>query len=157
MRPVSELFPALAIPARILITMHQKPDADALGSSLGLKGVLEKMGHQVSVISPTNWPAFLSWMPGCAQVVDFEAKRAVAEEIIQQAGIIFCLDFNDLSRTKGMAGLLKEAGGTKVLIDHHQEPQTEVFDFGISDTGKGSTAEMVYDFVVALGQRELID
>jgi phosphoesterase RecJ-like protein len=35
----------------------------------------------------------------------------------------------------------------KILIDHHQQPQVEVFDYGISDVHKSSTSEMVYDFI----------
>ncbi len=137
--------------------MHQKPDADAMGSSLALQHFLEKLGHSVVSISPTNWPGFLNWLPKCSQVIDFDSKRSFCEGIISDADIIFCLDFNDLSRTKGMESLLVNSKGIKVLIDHHQEPQIQAFHFGISDTGKGSTAEMVYDFMVASGNRSLID
>lgn len=137
--------------------MHQKPDADALGSSLGLGFLLEKLGHHVSVISPTNWPGFLNWLPGCSKVIDFESKREVGERLISDAEIIFCLDFNDLSRTKNVEPLLAKATGTRVLIDHHQEPQVAMFEYGESNTGKGSTAEMVYDFIIASGNDQLID
>ena len=39
----------LAQPKKIVITTHQNPDGDAMGSSLGLAGVLKKMGHQVVI------------------------------------------------------------------------------------------------------------
>jgi phosphoesterase RecJ-like protein len=157
MAPIEDFFEQIVKPARVVITMHQKPDADALGSSLGLKWVLEKIGHRVTVISPTNWPGFLNWLPGCSEVVDYESKREFSEEIIKGSEIIFCLDYNTLNRTKGLEKHLANASGIKILIDHHQEPQTEAFQYGISDTQKGSTAEMVYDFIVATGFSPHID
>ncbi len=137
--------------------MHQKPDGDAMGSTLGLYHFLNKLGHSCTVISPTNWASFLNWMPGCDTVVDYEAQTTKANELIAAADWIFCLDFNILSRTKRMEEALKNAKGERVLIDHHQEPQTEMFAYGISDVDKSSTAEMVYDFIVDSGNTDKID
>jgi len=137
--------------------MHQKPDGDAMGSTLGLYHFLNKLGHNCTVISPTNWASFLNWMPGCKQVIDYESQPAKADLLIDTADWIFCLDFNVLSRTKRMEDRLSAAKGNRILIDHHREPQTEVFTYGISDVKKSSTAEMVYDFIVESGHADLID
>jgi phosphoesterase RecJ-like protein len=157
MLPVKDFYPLLSTPCRVVITSHQKPDGDAMGSSLGLMHFLQKLGHTVTVISPTNWASFLNWMPGTKSVIDFELKRQQAEGIIREADWIFCLDFNNLPRTKNMEGSLLAAKGIKILIDHHQEPQAEVFQYGISTPAKSSTCEMVYDFIVESGHRNLID
>jgi phosphoesterase RecJ-like protein len=140
-----------------VITMHQKPDADAMGSSLGLYHFLIQFGHHVTVISPTNWASFLNWLPGCNNVLDYEAVEPKAIAAIDAADWIFCLDFNVLSRTKRMEEKLAGAKGDRILIDHHREPQAEVFAYGNSDTGKSSTAEMVYDFIKASGHDENIN
>ncbi len=131
--------------------MHQKPDADAMGSSLALAHYLKQFGHEVTVISPTNWANFLTWMPGCKEVLDYEAPNDKAAKAIAAAEWIFCLDFNTLSRTKRMEEKLYAAKAEKILIDHHREPETAVFAYGISDTGKSSTAEMIFDFIMASG------
>lgn len=144
-------------PSIIVITMHQKPDADAMGSALGLYHFLLQAGHTVSVISPTNWAAFLNWMPGCDQVLDYERETEKANALVNAAEYIFCLDFNVLSRTKKMEDVLGNAPGQRILIDHHQEPQTEKFAYGISNTGKSSTAEMVYDFIIGSGHSSRIN
>ena len=157
MLPVKDFFPFLSTPSRVVITTHQKPDGDAMGSSLGLMHFLQKLGHTVTVISPTNWASFLNWMPGTKSIVDFELKRGQAEGIIKEAEWIFCLDFNNLPRTKNMEASLLAASGIKILIDHHQEPQVEVFQYGISIPSKSSTCEMVYDFIVESGKKDLID
>jgi phosphoesterase RecJ-like protein len=157
MQPIQNIFPQLSQPRKVVITTHQKPDADAMGSSLALYHLLTQLGHQVTVISPTNWAAFLNWMPGTKQVLDYEVPNSKAKSAINNAEWIFCLDFNTLSRTKNMAGQLLNATAEKILIDHHREPQTEVFAYGISDTTKSSTAEMVYDFIIASGHADKIN
>ena len=137
--------------------MHQKPDGDAMGSSLALYHFLQQLGHQVTVISPTNWADFLDWMPGVDQVLDYESKTSQANHIIENANWIFCLDFNTLSRTKRMEEVLNAATGQRILVDHHREPQEEKFAYGISDTGKSSTSEMVYDFITNAGYNDKIN
>ena len=122
-----------------------------MGSGLGLYHFLVGFGHTVTVISPTNWPAFLGWMPGVKKVVDFEMQNEKANTALKQAEWIFCLDFNILDRTKKMEPILKSLPCVKILIDHHQQPHLESFDYGISDENKSSTAEMVYDFIIASG------
>jgi phosphoesterase RecJ-like protein len=157
MKPVSEIFPLLTEPKKIVITFHQKPDADAMGSGLGLYNFLVRFGHQVTVISPTNWAGFLSWMPGAKKVLDFEIQKQKALNALNEAEWLFCLDFNVLSRTKNMEPVIEKLTCAKILIDHHQQPQTEAFDYGISDTAKSSTAEMVFDFIVNSGHTEKIN
>lgn len=152
MQPIHHIYPKLAQPAKVVITTHQKPDPDAMGSSLALYQVLTGLGHEVMVISPTNWAAFLDWMPGCDRVLNYEITRDKSERIIDQADWIFCLDFNTLIRTKHLAPVIEKATAIKVLIDHHQQPAVESFDYGISDTTKSSTCEMIYDFILAAGQ-----
>ena len=103
-------------PGNIVITMHQKPDADAMGSSLGLFHLLKQFGHTVNVISPTNWADWLKWMPGCDSVIDYELSTEKAIDVLDKANILFCLDFNTLSRTRNMACKLKELSCIKISI-----------------------------------------
>ncbi|MES2776426.1 MAG: DHH family phosphoesterase [Bacteroidota bacterium] len=156
MNPIEEFYPFLLTPANIVITTHQKPDGDAMGSSLGLFHFLKQFGHNVSFISPTNWATFLDWMPGREFVIDFEKNREKSAGLIQSADFIFCLDFNILHRTKNMEKLLEAAPGKRILIDHHEQPQVAVFAYGISIPAKSSTCEMVYDFITGSGHADKI-
>lgn len=157
MKPIQDIFPQLAQPRKIVITMHQKPDADAMGSSLGLAHFLKQLGHSVTVISPTNWAKWLNWMPGCNEVIDYEAYKTKAEAALDKTEWLFCLDFNIFHRTKNLAAKLKDISCTKILIDHHQEPDEPSFDYGVSDVVKSSTSEMIYDFIVASGHQDRIN
>jgi bifunctional oligoribonuclease and PAP phosphatase NrnA len=155
MQPITDIIPLLQEPKRMVIVMHQKPDADAMGSSLGLYHVMNALGHQVTVISPTNWADWLCWMPGAEGMIDYELNTAKSNEILTDAHWIFCLDFNVLHRTRKMAEPIAKAPGIRILIDHHQQPQREAFAYGISDTAKSSASEMVFDFIesAALGNK----
>jgi phosphoesterase RecJ-like protein len=158
MQSIHLLYPELSGPSRqVVITTHQKPDGDAMGSSLALFHFLTQLGHQVQVISPTNWASFLNWMPGVESVLDFEKETTRSTTLVQNADWVFCLDFNVLSRTKKMASALEETKAIRILIDHHQEPQTDRFVYGVSDTTKSSTAEMVYDFIIGSGLDQFIN
>ena len=98
-----------------------------MGSSLGLYHLLKQLGHSVTVIAPTNWATFLNWMPDCRLVLDYESQTALSNTVIAEADWIFCLDFNTLNRTKRMEEKLSNATATRILIDHHLEPQADKF------------------------------
>ncbi len=144
-------------PKKVVITTHYKPDADALGSSLGLAGYLLKKGHDVKVISPTDYPDFLNWMEGEKEVINYEAgNKRKSKKLIDEADVIFCLDFNSLARINNMGEIVRRSPAVKVLIDHHLEPE-RFADFEFWDTGAAATAEIIYEIIKKLGDRELID
>jgi len=157
MQAIEQFYPILNQPFKAVITAHQKPDGDAMGSTLGLLHFLKQLGHEVTVISPTNWAQFLDWMPGVDQVIDFEANKNEASQIVADADYVFCLDFNILHRTKHLEPIIRDSKALKILIDHHQQPDTPSFAYGISDVKMSSTCEMVYDFIVQSGHSNLIN
>ena len=142
----------------IAIVMHHKPDADALGSSLGLAAYLKAKGHLVSVLSPSDYPDFLSWMPGNDEVFVYQRTpeiRRHAEQIFTDAELVFCLDFSSLSRINELGEMVRQSSAKKVLIDHHLEPE-HFADFEQWDVTAASTAELVYKTIVELGDESLI-
>jgi phosphoesterase RecJ-like protein len=157
MQAIEQFYPILNQPFKAVITAHQKPDGDAMGSTLGLFHFLKQLGHEVTVISPTNWAPFLDWMPGVDQVIDFEANKKEASQIVADADYVFCLDFNILHRTKHLEPIIRDSKALKILIDHHQQPDTPSFAYGISDVKMSSTCEMIYDFIVQSGHSNLIN
>ncbi|MCK7555156.1 DHH family phosphoesterase [Chitinophaga sedimenti] len=140
----------------MVITMHQKPDADAMGSSLALFHYLQQKGHHATVISPTNYPDFLKWMPGCETVIDFESANEKALEAMKGAELIFCLDFNNIDRTKNMAPVIEKSPAIRILVDHHPEPKDQ-FEYGVSDNTAAATAQMIYEMLYKLGEEKYIN
>lgn len=140
---------------RIIITTHHKPDADALGSSLGLYNFLKEMGIASTVVSPTDYGDFLNWMPGETTVINFEREEAKATQLVQEADYIFCLDFNALKRINKLGDIVREAKCKKVMIDHHLEPEGFA-DYALWTTQVSSTCELIYQFIDILGETDKI-
>lgn len=157
MHDVTALKELLREPRRIFITTHHKPDADALGSSLGLAGYLRKKGHHVTVVTPSDYPDFLSWMPGNEDVVVYEPGRndRRVQDILRDSDVLFCLDFSALSRIHELGQLVQASPATKVLIDHHEQPEPFA-DIAFSFPSAAATAELVFEIIRDLGDQALI-
>lgn len=143
-----ELISFLSTPQQIIITTHRDPDADALGSSLGWAGYLMRNGHDVTVISPTEYAANLAWLPGIEHVLIYEkaSDQRNCKQKIDEATLICCLDFSVLSRLKDLGKVVQEANAPKLLIDHHLEPE-HFAKWMIWDTNAAATAQLVYALI----------
>lgn len=140
---------------KIVIITHYNPDGDAVGSSLGLKHYLHAKGIEAEVVVPNDFPKFLKWMPDAKKNIVAEYKRKVAFDLINEAEVIFCLDFNSPSRIGILGDWLVNARAKKILIDHHQQP--EPFDFVYSDTIIPATCQMIYHFIEAMNDEHLVN
>lgn len=157
MLDITTLKDLLAQPKKIIITTHHKPDGDAMGSSLGLYNYLIQQGHHTTVIAPTDYPDFLSWMPGNAEVIIYTDETEQANALIAAADIIFCLDFNNLSRINEMGEQVRAAKAYKIMIDHHLEPE-DFDDFRHWDINACAAAQLVYSFIAdVLDNKKLIN
>jgi bifunctional oligoribonuclease and PAP phosphatase NrnA len=138
---------------KILITTHHNPDADAMGSSLAL----QKKGHEVQVIVPSIYPNFLNWLPNIKEVVVFDEKATPkSEELIEAADLICMLDFSAYQRLHGLAPIIQKSKSKTLLLDHHLEPDV-VSDYELWNPHAAATAELVFDLIEMLGDKELID
>jgi phosphoesterase RecJ-like protein len=138
-----------------VITTHHKPDADALGSSLGLYNFFNELGVNATVVSPTDYGDFLNWMPGEQSVINFEADEAAAIAAVNGCDFVFCLDFNALKRINRLGEIVANTPAKKVMIDHHLEPEGFA-DYSLWNTKVSSTCELVYEFITIMGKTDLV-
>ena len=139
-----------------VIVAHVAPDGDALGSSLGLYHFLmEYEKDNVSVIFPNDFPDFYNWMPGSEDIVIYEKQTSEADDLIKNADVIFCLDFNEPKRIEKMADVILAAEGRKVMIDHHLNP-SDFCRVTISYPEISSTSEMIFRFICRMGYFDLL-
>src|ERR1700744_4602829 len=146
MLDIASLRELLAQPKKIVITTHHKPDGDAMGSSLGLYNYLIQQGHHTTVITPTDYPDFLSWLPGNGEGVIYTSNVQQSAGLIAAADIIFCLDFNALGRINEMGEKVGESSAVKIMIDHHLEP-SDFDDYRYWDINACATAQLIYTFI----------
>ena len=136
-------------PRQIILTTHHKPDGDAMGSSLALYQFLVQKGHTVQVITPSDYPDFLYWMPGNETVINFEYNPGKSRQLTENAEMIICLDFNAISRLEKYSEAVQKSNAFKILIDHHMDPEN-FCDVSFSFPPACSTCELVYYFITKL-------
>ena len=141
----------------ITVTSHHNPDGDAIGSALALAALLRKAGKEAIAVVPNDYPAFLKWMPGNELALIYQRDQKKADEFISRSDLIFCLDYNSLSRTGKMEDSLRGATAKKILIDHHLEPVLSDFDFHLTVIPVSSTSELVYRFIEGCSWLSLLD
>lgn len=154
---IGEISKLLSTSKNICIITHVNPDGDAIGSSLALYNFLLKMKHNVTVITPNQMMKFLKWMQNADKVFSFAEQKESAKNAIENADIIFCLDFNSLSRAGDAAGfIIENKKAIRILIDHHLQPQA-FCDFIFSFPKACATAELMFYFIQQLGFSDYID
>ena len=119
-------------PKHVVITTHHGPDGDAMGSSLAMFNFLKKFGHNVTVITPNKYAEFLHWIAGNNEVIIYEGNETQVQSITSKANLFFLLDFNNIGRIGDLGNLITSSKATKVLIDHHQNPDTSMADIVFS-------------------------
>ncbi len=152
---IAALKQLLSKPVQITITAHQRPDGDAMGSTLALYGFLIQFGHRVKVIYPTEYPSHFEWMPGVKDTLVYPLQNEEADEWIKASDLICCLDFNTLSRIQPMDEVVQEAKKPILLIDHHLQP--DEFEWMLHDVTACSTCELVYRLIHILEQESAIN
>ena len=140
----------------IVIIPHTNPDGDAIGSSLALMHVLNRLKHKADIVSPNEPPYFLKWTAGFDQIIYFDNDKKVCLSKIQNADIIFTLDFNDLNRIGEMKDLISSSNAKIVMIDHHQNPK-DYTDIVFSEPSIGSTCELLYEIIIQMGYEKVIN
>lgn len=151
------VFKKLISQARqITIITHWSPDGDAMGSSLGLYNALRKMGKKAKVVVPNAYPGFLHWLPGNKSVLNFEEKAKPVSDLLKKSDLVFILDFNTFRRIEKLGELVAQSKAQKVLVDHHQQPET-YFDYYYHDVNACSTCELVYELITGIAGKKVLD
>ena len=136
---------------RIVICCHKSPDGDALGSSLAWAEYLRTQGKEPDIIVPDAYPDFLQWLPGTERIIRYDKHAAdKADEILQKADLIFCLDFNGTNRVDEMKYALEQSPAHKIMIDHHLDPSMDTV-LTVSHPQMSSTSELVFRIIWQLG------
>lgn len=141
----------------IVVIAHTNPDGDALGSTLAWSRILRKMGHSVKCISPNRYPYFMEWMEGIKEYIIHKNNPEIAENAIDNADIIFCMDFNTTSRLEALGVAIdRNTTAKRVLVDHHLSPDTN-FDVIFSYPEESSACFVTYSLIEAYVGTDIID
>ncbi len=158
MQNLAGLAELLSTPQKVVIFPHQRPDADALGSCLALSLYLKKKNHQATVISPTEYPSFLNWMPQNDDVLVYSEKtHQKVEKLVAEATLICCLDFSSPNRTAPLDTFIDKNPDTPILVVDHHRGKVDFAHFELWDITAAATAELIYELILLMNDRHLID
>jgi phosphoesterase RecJ-like protein len=127
---------------KFLLTTHEGPDGDALGSLLGMQRMLEAIGKDsVMFLAAKEFPLPIEYRHLPLEDVFHEAPADIRDRVV-----IF-LDCGNIDRMP--VDFLREDGMAVVNIDHHHD-NTDFGDFKFVDPGASSTAEIVFELAMEL-------
>lgn len=141
----------------IVIVAHKSPDGDSIGSSVGLFHYLKSYHKNTTICHPDPAPYFLKWMNGTKEIINAEEHHQQTLESISKADLIFCLDFNTMSRTGQLMQNLLNTKAKKVMIDHHLHPNLQEFNLVFSDSSSCSTSQLIADLIIKLGHKQRLN
>lgn len=131
--------------SRFLVACHRRPDADALGSALGLAEILRALGKEAVVFVPEPISDSLRFLPGLDGVVP---------EL--EPGVRFDATFvTDTAAAELLPRGFPEpaVSGPVVVIDHHAAHDA-FGDVVVRDVSACATAQVVVDLAARLGLPE---
>lgn len=152
----SEIRSMIDAAKEVVLTCHVSPDGDAIGSTLALQHVLQRMGKTVWIVTPDMPPRSLGFLPRVHDIIVATQKPERAHELIARADLIVCLDFNALMRLDKLQDYVRDSAARKVLIDHHLDPENFA-DAAVSRPEASSTCYLLYNVICAMGLGGLID
>ncbi|WP_010584213.1 DHH family phosphoesterase [Schlesneria paludicola] len=135
---------------RFVLSSHVRPDADALGSEIGLARILESLGKTVSIVNSSATPGNIQFLDPTRQARQL-GTAAKPEEVLQ-AEVHIVVDTSSWTQLSDVGKLMRESSAKRVVIDHHVSSD----DLGAAefkDTTSEATGALIVKLAEALGVR----
>jgi phosphoesterase RecJ-like protein len=138
---ISQIADSIKHAKNAYITMHTRPDGDAIGSSLALHKILTDQGLKVDIIAPTEVPAIYSFLKG-VEIITTEFPD-------EKRDLGFVVDCSDKNRLENRCDILENVVEI-INIDHHQLNR----EFGTINYIRpdySSTCELIFNMAMEMG------
>lgn len=150
---------------KIVVCTHMSPDGDAVGSALSVANYLRKKGKEVQVVFSDTPGENLNFIPGLRDELVFDTQnqpgiRNTREESLKAIREAECFVITDLNVPNRMGDMHKDVmknPAPKILIDHHLDPEADSFDVVISHPEASAASELIYTFMLQMGDDSLLD
>ncbi|MEY3240711.1 MAG: hypothetical protein RIR11_2149 [Bacteroidota bacterium] len=152
----ADLRALITLPHNVAIFSHRNPDGDAIGSALALRHYLEQYGHKVHVMFPSDFPEEFETLPGAGECLIWDISTEECKQVLNKKDLVFLLDFNAWNRIDKLGEYAKHLSAKIVMIDHHLYPDP-IADFVFSDPDASSTCELIYRFIMGMGDAQKLN
>ncbi len=131
----------------ILLMTHVRPDADGLGSQLGLADALETLGKKVHVVIASALPPRYQFLdPTGTRIERFRGSG----EAYRNVDLIVVMDTGTWGQIGDFGEFMRSMSVPKVVVDHHRT-QDDLGGTAFVDTDAEATGRMSYEIIRALG------
>ena len=129
--------------SKIILTIHQRPDGDCIGSVLAMRLILLHLGKEVRIVAPHKTPPTLTFLDPNSHITALDDLAEADKQWMQTADLFFVLDTSSWAQLGDMATPFRESLVKKIVLDHH----TKGDDIG-AETFIDSTAEATGTLVI---------
>jgi phosphoesterase RecJ-like protein len=133
---------------RFVLTSHVRPDCDALGSELGMAGVLTALGKSVRIVNSDPTPKHLAFIDPHKRILTLH--KQITPTQLNDTEVLMVLDTSAWSQLGNMADVVRDTTALRVVIDHHvsaDDLQAETF----KDPTAEATGRLVFEAAEHLG------
>ena len=131
-----------------MLTSHIRPDCDALGSELGMAGILEALGKHVRIVNAQATPPGLKWLDPHNRIESLAEHVKPAD--LADRDLLIVLDTSAWAQLGAMGDVLKSMRDRALVIDHHVS-EDDLCDRWFKDTSAEATARIVSEIGPRLG------
>jgi phosphoesterase RecJ-like protein len=133
---------------KFVLTSHVRPDCDALGSELGLAGILAARGKDVRIVNAQATPANLAWIDPSKKIESLACGVKPAD-LIAERDLLIVLDTSAWAQLGAMGDVAKGMRDRVLVVDHHVS-EDDLCDLWFKDTSAEATARIVYEIGLRL-------
>jgi phosphoesterase RecJ-like protein len=133
---------------RFVISSHVRPDADAIGSEIGLARVLEALGKSVKIINTSPTPTNLYFLDPQREVR--QLGTAATNQDVTDTDVHIVVDTSSWTQLSDVGKLMRDSSAKRVVIDHHVSAD----DLGaveFKDTSSDATGSLIVQLSEVLG------
>jgi nanoRNase/pAp phosphatase (c-di-AMP/oligoRNAs hydrolase) len=132
---------------RFVLSSHVRPDADAIGSELGLAAILKSLGKEVRIVNPSAVPPTLSFLDPERRVL--KIGEDVKPEALLETDVHVIVDTSSWSQLQEVGQMMRRSSAKRVVIDHHASSD-DLGALEFKDTEAEATGALILEMADAL-------
>ena len=129
----------------ILLTMHENPDGDGLGSATAMYHYLQEVEKDCRIIQVSKLPIDYQFLNEGDIIETYDLDRH--GKWIAKVDLVIIFDVGDFKRIRGIKDQIERHNIATLNIDHHPHPEDHPFTHNVVDLQAASTGDMVYDYI----------
>jgi bifunctional oligoribonuclease and PAP phosphatase NrnA len=150
---LSSLLNVLNSNGNFIITSHETPDGDAIGSEMALYRALKQLGKNCLIFNADPMSHYYQFLDPEETIVVLEHERQLS--IDPADWVLIMLDTNDINNIGQIRDIILPRVKSYIIIDHHQSENMEAENCILEEAS--STCEILYDIFIQMGVRMTLD